>query len=72
MSDLAPDRLQLMLARVVDVQDQMLAGVEMIFRGLKNSTDPETSLITQEALKTLKSTRDTLEAMIDGLHAIHH
>jgi hypothetical protein len=69
--DLSPARQQL-LANALDIQDRMLNGCELIFRGLSGHHDPEVSSVSGEALRLITYNRDVLEAMIDALNATLH
>jgi hypothetical protein len=71
MIDLSPVRQQL-LSDALDVQERMLQGVTLIFRGLSDHNDPEVSSVSRVALKLLTETQEILEAMIDGLNATRH
>lgn len=71
MSDLSPARQEL-LKNIVTIQERMLQGVTQIFSGLRQSSDPEVVLVSDEALKALEDNREVMDAMIDSLNATHH
>lgn len=63
---------QEMLNQVVDIQDQMLRGCEVIFKELSKSECSVTAASAGVAYEALKNTRDTLEAMVDSFGATRH
>jgi hypothetical protein len=71
VTELSPAR-QALLARALDVQERILDGCELIFTGFGESSDPEVASASAEALRSIKNSRDILEAMIDGLNATYH
>ena len=68
---LSPARIEL-LKQAVDTQERMLNGCEQVFRGLSHHPDAEVSSVCGDCLGLLATYRDTLEAMIDGLHETRH
>lgn len=71
MTELSPARQEL-LKQVVDIQERALSGCILIFRGLRQSQDPEVSSVCEEALKHLINGTAVIEAMIDGLNSTKH
>jgi hypothetical protein len=71
MIDLSPER-QALLQQVVDIQERSLYGASMIFKGLRQSSDPEVSQVSGVAFEALVNTQLVLEALIDRLNATQH
>jgi hypothetical protein len=71
VTELSPAR-QALLEQAIDVQERLLDGCTKIFSGLRQSSDPEVVLVSEEALKHLQNAHYILDAMIDGLNATYH
>jgi hypothetical protein len=71
MSELSPARIEL-LKQVVDTQERILNGTELVFRGLSHHPDAEVSSVSGVCLRLIAEHLDVIEAMIDGLHETRH
>lgn len=71
MSELSPARVEL-LKQVVDCQERMLDGASLVFKGLRQSSDPEVSSVSGVCFDAIQTHRAVLEALIDGLDATRH
>jgi hypothetical protein len=71
MTEIRDDKLEL-LKQAIDVQERMLDGCLLIFKGFRQSSDPEVVLASETAAEALENTHDVLEALIDRLDKTIH
>lgn len=71
MTELSPAKIEL-LKSAVDIQERMLDGCALIFKGLRMSTDPEVAPHCDEAIAAINQSREILYAMIDKLDVTLH